>query len=98
MHHLLSKRFQFFFHLDKKIYFHFLFVAITIYMQYINAIYEIFLYYRCKWTLVAERDCDYVVLNFTHIILEEHYDELKVCLKDVCNEDDKLVLTGKILV
>ena len=50
---------------------------------------------RCKWTLVAERDCDYVYLNFTHIILERNRDTLKICLKEVCREDEKLVLTGK---
>ena len=37
----------------------------------------------------------HIIVNFTHILLEEHYDKLKVCVKDVCDEDDKLVLTGK---
>ena len=96
MQHLLSKksrRFKKKLFRQKKL---FSFPACGYYNIY--AVYQCNLYYRCKWTLVAERDCDYVVLNFTHIILEEHYDELKVCLKDVCNEDDKVVLTGKMLV
>ena len=28
------------------------------------------------------------------IILEERYDMVKVCLKDVCKEDEKIILTG----
>ena len=51
---------------------------------------------RCKWKLVAERDCDYIEIDFTHITLEEHYDTLTVCLKDSCREDEKIVLTGKV--
>ena len=50
---------------------------------------------RCKWTLIAERDCDYIRLSFTHIILEGTHDTLKICLKKTCREDEKLVLTGK---
>jgi hypothetical protein len=49
---------------------------------------------RCKWKLVAERDCDYIEIDFTHITLEEYYDTLTVCLKDSCREDEKIVLTG----
>ena len=50
---------------------------------------------NCKWRLVAEKECDDVVVNFTHIILEENYDMLRVCLKDVCSEEELLILTGK---
>ena len=49
---------------------------------------------RCKWTLVAERDCDYIQINFTNIMLEKHFDTLTICLKDKCTEDEKEVLTG----
>ena len=48
----------------------------------------------CRWTLVAELDCDIVKVNFTHIILEEKYDKLTVCPKNVCSEGEKIVLTG----
>ena len=50
---------------------------------------------KCKWTLVAEMDCDSVKINFTHIILEEGHDTLSLCLKDKCSEEEKVVLTGK---
>ena len=50
---------------------------------------------RCKWTLVAEGLSDKVRLEFTHIILEEHYDTVKVCLKHACDEDEMIILTGK---
>jgi hypothetical protein len=49
---------------------------------------------NCKWRLVAEKDCDDVVINFTHIVLEKNYDTLTVCLRDVCSEEELLVLTG----
>ena len=48
----------------------------------------------CKWTLVAELDCDVVKLTFTHILLEENYDRLTVCLQDECSEEDLIVVTG----
>ena len=48
---------------------------------------------RCKWTLVTERD--HIQIDFSHIMLEENYDTLTICLKDECSEDEKLVLTGK---
>ena len=51
---------------------------------------------NCKWRLVAEKDCDDVVINFTHIVLEKNYDTLTVCLRDVCSEEELLVLTGKL--
>ena len=50
---------------------------------------------RCKWTLISQNCSENVRISFTHLILEEHYDKVMVCVKDVCNEDDKLVLTGK---
>ena len=48
----------------------------------------------CKWTLVAELDCDVVKLTFTHIVLEGNYDRLTVCLQDECSEEDLIVVTG----
>ena len=51
----------------------------------------------CRWTLVAELDCDVVKVNFTHIILEEKYDKLTVCPKNVCSEEEKIVLTSIII-
>ena len=50
---------------------------------------------KCVWMLVAERDCDVVKITFTHIILEEGYDTLSLCLKDKCSEEEKMVLTGE---
>ena len=52
---------------------------------------------KCKWTLVAERDCDAVKINFTHIILEENYDTLTVCPQKTCHEDEKIILTGRFI-
>ena len=49
---------------------------------------------RCKWTLVGRFCCGFIRIKFTHIILEERYDMVKVCLKDVCKEDEKIILTG----
>ena len=47
------------------------------------------------WTLVAENYSNSVIqINFTHIVLEENYDTLTVCLKDACREEELLVLTG----
>ena len=50
---------------------------------------------KCKWTLVAELDCDNVIVSFTQIILEEGYDKLSLCLRDECSEEEKVVLTGE---
>ena len=50
---------------------------------------------NCMWKLVAEKECDVVVINFTHIVLEKDFDTLAVCLKDTCSEEEMLVLTGK---
>ena len=47
-----------------------------------------------QWTFVAENHSNIIQINFTHIILEEDYDTLTVCLKDVCSEEEMLVLTG----
>jgi hypothetical protein len=46
------------------------------------------------WTLMAENHSNIIQINFTHIIMEEDYDTLTVCLKDVCSEEEMLVLTG----
>ena len=45
----------------------------------------------CKWKLVSPLDCDFIRINFTNIVLEENYDTLTVCLKNVCSEEDLIV-------
>ena len=50
------------------------------------------------WTLVAENHSNIIQINFDHIILEEDYDTLTVCLKDVCTEEEMLVLTGICII
>ena len=52
----------------------------------------------CKWTLVAEEYGNHVRLNFSHIVLEKNCDILKICLKNECGEDEKIILTGELLV
>ena len=51
-----------------------------------------------KWTFVAENHSSIIQMNFVHIILEEDYDTLTVCLKDVCSDEEKIVLTGNFSV
>ena len=51
-----------------------------------------------KKTFVAENHNNIIQINFTHSIMEEDYDTLTVCLKDVCSEEEEIVLTGIMVI